>query len=130
MRTSFVLALPLLAGCASAAERAAEPAPERRPVITRIASTDRPRTVIGDSAKVAGMRIEMMEDAPCQTGDRMPTAGLDPGQLAPMPSAQPLRELPYIPNLCPVTAAPEYKPSVPAVLQRPPKHVREPGEQP
>jgi hypothetical protein len=129
MRISLVLALPLLAGCASAAaEPASEPAPERRPVITQVV-TARPSTAAADSGKVAGTRIEMMVDAPCQTNDRMATGTLDFGNVTPMPSAQPARELPYIPNICPVLAAPEYKPASPAALQRGPKRVPEPDGQ-
>ncbi|HLM67545.1 MAG TPA: hypothetical protein VK358_08470, partial [Longimicrobium sp.] len=98
MRKAIVLALPLLAGCASAA---AETGPQRAPVIRRVATTT---YVVGDSSKTG--TIIPLVDAPCHTGDRMPTGRLDLGQLAPMPSARPQGALPYIPNLCPVIAAP------------------------
>ncbi len=129
MRISFVLILPVLAGCASAAaEPATQPAPERRPVITRIVRADTSGVAATDGTKLTSEKIELIDGA-CQTGDRMPTARLDFGQLAPMPSAQPGGELPYIPNVCPVLAAPGQKPASPAALQRGPKRVPEPGAQ-
>lgn len=129
MRIPFVLVLPVLAGCASvAADPATQPAPERRPVITRIVRADTPRITTIDTEKVTVQRIQRVDGA-CQTGDRMPTARLDFGELSPMPSAQATRAVPYIPNVCPVLAAPGQKPASPAALQRGPKRVREPGAQ-
>jgi hypothetical protein len=117
MRKAIVLALPLLAGCASAA---AEPASQPGPVIRRVATTT--TYVLGDSTKTG--TIVPLVDAPCRTGDRMPTARLDFGQLAPMPSALPQGAIPYIPNVCPVIALPGARASSPAVLQRGPKQVQ------
>jgi hypothetical protein len=129
MRIHFVLVLPVLAGCASAAaEPATHSAPERRPVIMRIVRADTPRITTIDAAKVTVARIQLVDGA-CRTGDRMPTARRDFGALAPMPSAQTTREVPYIPNVCPVLATQGHKPAAPAALQRGPKRVREPGAQ-
>ncbi|HST57895.1 MAG TPA: hypothetical protein VLK84_04335, partial [Longimicrobium sp.] len=67
MRIPFVLVLPVLAGCTStAAEPATQPAPERRPVITRIVRTDTPRITTIDAVKGTGQRIEIIDGA-CQT---------------------------------------------------------------
>jgi hypothetical protein len=126
MPRPFVLLLPLLAGCAAASTEAEQPAPERTPIITRVATSE--GAGVAKVADVAEMRVELVDEA-CRTGDRMPTARLDVGNLAPMPSAQPTR-LPYIPNLCPVIAAPAQKPAMPAVLQRDPKRVRTAPVQP
>ena len=114
MRRSFVLALPLLAGCASArAETAQSSAPATQPLITRIG------TSYGTEPAVEKIRaVTVTVAAACPTGDRMPVARLDADEAAPMPSAQPTRALPYIPNACPVTVAPAQKPAVPAVHPR------------
>lgn len=111
MRKAFVLSLTLLAGCAPGPET---PASQPSPVIRRVASADEP----ADTTRLSGVRIELV-DAPCQTGDRMPVSRTQPADVPPMPSALPLRELPYIPNVCPVIAAPAQKPATPIHLRGP-----------
>lgn len=120
MRKTFVLTLPLLAGCALA-----QPEPPRpQPVIARIVASD-------GATNTAQLKAEPVRlvDAACQTGDRMPTARLQqPGERTSMPNMQPLRPLPFIPNLCPVIAAPAEKPAVLVGHLRGPERVPPPAE--
>lgn len=113
MRTTYIPCLLLLAGCASAR---AVPAEQRKPVITRIVSAQ-------PVADTAAKGVIELVDAPCSTGDRMPTALYRADDLPLMPSAEPAA-LPYIPNVCPVIAAPGGKAASPAALQRGPKRIR------
>jgi hypothetical protein len=119
MRISFVLVLPLLAGCASAQAETAQPsAPASQPgIITRIGTSE---GTVPAGEKIRAVPATVTVAGACQTGDRMPVARLDADETAPMPTTQPGRALPYIPNACPVTVTPAQKPAVPAVLQRVP----------
>jgi hypothetical protein len=83
-------------------------------VIRRAVSAEEP----ADTARLSSVRMELV-DAPCQTGDRMPVSRTPPADVPPMPSARPLRELAYIPNVCPVIAAPTQKPATPVDLRGP-----------
>lgn len=131
MRRSFVLVLPLLAGCAAAqAETAQPPASESRPVITRIGTSEGREPAGVKTPSVVAVQVPVSVAEACQTGDRMPVARLDADEAAPMPSAQPARALPYIPNACPVTVAPAQKPAVPAVHPRGEKRVPTAPDQP
>jgi hypothetical protein len=121
MHRSFVLVLPLLAGCASArAENAQPSAPATQPIITRIGTSEGTEPA---GVKIRAVPVPVTVAEACQTGDRMPVARLDADEAAPMPSAQPPRALPYIPNACPVTVAPAQQPPVPVVHPREPKDV-------
>lgn len=118
MRRSFVLIMPLLAGCAAAqVETAQPPASESRPLITRIGTSEGTEPV-GEKIRAVPMKVAVA--GACQTGDRMPVARLDADEAAPMPNTHPTRALSYIPNACPVTVAPAQKPAVPAVHPREP----------
>lgn len=122
MRKTFLLALPLLAGCASAAAKpSSRPGPVIRPVATAYYVAD-------DSAgmtKIPSTRAVQipLTDGPCRTGDRMPTGRLDFGALPPMPSARPSGALPYIPNVCPVLVQPGIEANSPVIYLRGPKRV-------
>lgn len=85
-------------------------------MIRRIAASD----ATADTVRLTAEEIRLV-DGPCQTNDPMPNGGPRAGDVPPMPSALPLRPLPYIPNVCPVIAAPGRKAVSPVQPLRGPK---------
>ena len=122
MRTTSALVLLLLAGCATARP---EPVIRRMAMNYEVIGITQPIVFRLDSAIIVGS----LNEAPCETRDRMPNARPRREDLPPMPRARTPEPLPFIPNACAVkvaAGAAAVPKTVPGAVQ--PVEVGKPGQ--